>query len=53
MKSDSTWLDSVSMNDAKLAITSDLCSDEIYYLDLKTHKELFTENVTNFTSRTK
>lgn len=52
MKRNTTWLDSVPLNKAKFEITSDLCNDEIYYVDLKTHKQLFTKEVTNLTSRT-
>lgn len=33
-------------------LLSDLCTDTVYYLDLETHTDLFTEEVTHLTSKT-
>ena len=33
-------------------LLSDLCTDAVYYLDLETHTDLFTEEVTHLTSKT-
>lgn len=52
VSTESTWLDSVSANETKHVLSSDLCSDEIFYVDLSIHEELFTEEVTDLTSRT-
>jgi len=52
MKRDKTWSNSIPVDKTKAVLTSDLCSNEIYYIDLKKHEELFTKQVTNLTSRT-
>jgi hypothetical protein len=51
MSTESTWLDSIPANETKHVLSSDLCSDEIFYVDLNIHEELFTEEVTDLTSR--
>lgn len=33
-------------------LLSDLCTDTVYYLDLQTHTQLFTEEVTSLTTKT-
>jgi hypothetical protein len=53
MNPESTWLDSIPASETKYVLTSDLCSDEIFYVDLNAHEELFSKAVTNLTSRTK
>jgi len=52
MNPESTWLDSIPLDETKYALSSDLCSDEIFYVDLNVHEELFTKDVTDLTSRT-
>lgn len=48
-----TWLDAVSTTESKRdALKSDLCADEIYYLDVETHSSVFTKRVTKSTVRT-
>lgn len=53
MNAESTWLDSIPADEVEQVLSSDLCTDEIFYVDLETHEELFTKDVTNLTSRTK
>jgi hypothetical protein len=52
MTPESTWLDSIPIDETKYVLSSDLCSDEIFYVDLNVHEELFTRDVTDLTSRT-
>lgn len=52
MNHKSTWLDSIAPDETRYVLSSDLCSDEIFYVDLSVHEELFTEEVTDLTSRT-
>ncbi len=51
MNTESTWLDSIPASETKNVLSSDLCSDEIFYVDLNIHEELFNEEVTDWTSR--
>lgn len=49
-----SWHNTVSNNKEKRdELTSALCSNEIYYSDLKTQSNLFTKSVTNLTVKTK
>jgi len=51
MSTESTWLDSIPANETNHVLSSDLCSDEIFYVDLSIREELFTRVVTDSTSR--
>jgi hypothetical protein len=52
MNPESTWLDSVPPGETRDVLSSDLCSDEVFYIDLSVHEELFTDAVTDLATRT-
>lgn len=53
MPKNSTWLDVASPRQEKLSINNDLSCNEIFYIDLHIQRSLFSNSVTNLTSRSK
>lgn len=49
MDKEVTWLDATSLDDEKDILSSELCTEEVFYSDLTIHSELFINLVTELT----